>query len=171
MKITRRQLNILIEKYTISEITPDIYHDPVRASAQAKHHIKALSPTQGQFFLVISEIMAGFVPVIGQAIDIKDLGIALKKVFESGGDEGKIETAIAAFAFIPGIGDAAKAAYRAAKTAAKATKKAQKVTSNAMKVDQAIADKLAEDELRNKAEVNSKKVSTELAKKHPDAFI
>lgn len=103
MKITKRQLKILIENYLLKEITPEIAGtpgqggDPSRAAVQAKYVDRTGIVT------LLSELILDFSPA-GTAIDAGHLAVALKKVADSDGQEGKLDTTFAAIGFVPGAG-------------------------------------------------------------------
>ncbi len=110
MKLKRRDLNRLIESLLL-EVTPDIISPGMDVEA-AKRQSEDMSEfmTMGTV-QALAEIIAGFTPA-GVVIDVKDMASALKEVYESGGNEGKINTALAGIGFIPGAGDALVKAFK-----------------------------------------------------------
>ena len=122
MQITRGQLRKLIK-----EITGDIIHDPVDAARHQTDY--KMNPTDRKFFVAISEVIGSFIPGVGQVIAAKDLTLALRQVFLSGGADGKINTAVSALAFVPGLKVAIKAGYKLFKAGQKNVKMSDKEAS------------------------------------------
>lgn len=173
MKTTRKQLINIIKTNLINEIPgldfsdaggdpPAEYQDknlPDRATTQTKYYKKQiLFP----LFLPISEIIMGFTPA-GIAIDVKDLAIAIKAMSQNPGSEEGTNLAIAAFGFVPGVGDATKSAYRSLKVglknAQKGVKASGKVYSNGNKINSSYSGDVAAENLAKK-----------LKRKHPGHF-
>lgn len=112
MKIKKRDLKLIVERY-LNEMTPDIISpgsDVDAARRQSEYMSKNMTMGTVQ---AITEIIVGFTPA-GVVIDVKDLTLALKKIYESGGDEGKIDVALAGIGFLPGAGDAFVKAFKRA---------------------------------------------------------
>lgn len=126
MLITRRELRRLIHESLLLEITPGII-DPgsggadISATRQAKMAGKSRYAAEAA---IGAEIILGFTPV-GIAIDIKDLIVGLR-------ERDPTMIAMAGIGFIPGLGDAIKAPYKAIR-AGRATsgqvRRAQEVTN------------------------------------------
>jgi hypothetical protein len=110
MKIKRKYLNRLIENL-LNEITPDIL-DPGMDVASSKRQSEDMAEYDiAAYAQTLSEIIVGFTPA-GVAIDVKDLTLALKELYETRGDSGKLNATFAAIGFLPGIGDALKGAFK-----------------------------------------------------------
>jgi hypothetical protein len=175
MKITRRQLLRLIKEQVSAAHIPDDgaagfmkgqYPEHIKTANQKQQYDTMKSAERRaakhgndgeykKFLLPIAEVIGSFVPVASQLIAMKDMTLALKKVLMSGGDEGKIDTAVAAISFIPGMGTAASKAYRATVKVAKAS---QKTSGNVLKLTDSEAEEKAEE------------ITAQLKKKHPKKF-
>ena len=176
MKLTRRQLRKLIIEEVSLMTGPDdgtagfiqgqyppgiagnrnkeLQYDAMKSAERraAKH---GNDGAYKKFLVPIAEVIGSFVPVASQLIAAKDLTVALKKVLMSGGNQGKIDAAVAAISFIPGMGPAASKAYRATVKVAKAS---QKTSGNILKLTDA------------EAEEKAKEITAQLKKKHPKKF-
>lgn len=99
MRIKRRDLNRLIEQF-LNEVGPGIGMDPtIRSGDISKTNTLGL------------EIILGFTPA-GVAIDAKDLTLAIKDIYSTGGSAGKLDATFATLGFIPGLGDALKGFFK-----------------------------------------------------------
>lgn len=96
---TKKELSEL-EQFSIGAILGDAFEDP------------SASMTFGQ-------IVMGVIPVVGQVADARDVAVGIYKMWNTGGKDGKLQTAMALIGFIPLLGDGVKSAWKAAKGAGK----------------------------------------------------
>ena len=103
-----------IEQFAIGAIFGDFWEDP---NAPA----------------IVGQIFIGVIPIVGQIADARDVIAGVIKIYETGGKDGKFQTAMALVGFIPLFGDAIKAAKGGGKKAAvEAAKEAAPATTKAL---------------------------------------
>lgn len=61
----------------------------------------------------VGQIVVGCVPIVGQIADARDVAAGIYKMWQTGGKDGKLQTALALVGFIPLFGDGIKAAKKA----------------------------------------------------------
>lgn len=81
------------EEFAVGAIMGDAFEDP------------SVSSTTGQ-------VVIGLIPIVGQIADARDVAVGIHKIWNSGGDDGKLQTTLAIVGFIPGIGDLVKGAFK-----------------------------------------------------------
>jgi hypothetical protein len=86
-----------VEKFAIGAIFGDWFEDP------------SVDSTLGQIFI-------GVIPIVGQIADARDVAAGIYKMWSSGGNDGKLQTALALVGLVPLFGDAIKAAKGAGKS-------------------------------------------------------
>lgn len=116
MVINKKQLRSLIEG-VINEWGEDVYNAPASATRQSSYAHGGSISWASDFVPLFTDIIASFIPGVGQVIDVKDLALAIEGVIKSKGDSSKIDVAVSMIGFIPVVGDVAKAANRMSKTA------------------------------------------------------
>ena len=72
------------------------------------------------------QIVIGLIPIVGQIADARDVCVGIYKIYESGGKDGKVQTAFALIGFVPLFGDWIKRAAKVGKNAPDAVKAAAK---------------------------------------------
>ena len=113
-----------IEQFAVGAIFGDWFEEGTAAS------------TVGQIFI-------GVIPIVGQIADARDVAAGVYKVWETGGKDGKLQTAMALVGFVPLLGDAVKSGRKAGGKVAK-----EVIEEAAPKVEREFARKLADDPLR-----------------------
>ncbi|MCI0398150.1 MAG: hypothetical protein L0322_24915, partial [Chloroflexi bacterium] len=58
--------------------------------------------------MIMGQIVIGCVPIVGQIADARDVAAGIAKMWQTGGKDGKLQTALALVGFIPVFGDAVK---------------------------------------------------------------
>ena len=106
MKITKSNLKKIITEYFLNEITPEIIAPGIGDAKRATVQAGGFRDDTGVMVLT-AELIADFTP-LGPAIDTAHLAIALKRVAETGGEDGKTGATFAAMGFIPGAGGVLK---------------------------------------------------------------
>jgi hypothetical protein len=88
---------------------------------------------------LFGQIFTGVIPIVGQIGDARDTAAGVAKMWESGGKDGKLQTALALVGFVPLIGDYVKNARKGGKIAA------ETLQESIPEMTQAYARKIAAD--------------------------
>lgn len=105
MKLTRRQLYKIIKESLLNELTYDIIGTPgIGGDARAASRQQDIVDDYHPAVRAIGTLMTDFSPA-GFVLDIGRIALALEKIYKSGGDQGKIDLALAGAGFLPGAGD------------------------------------------------------------------
>lgn len=105
MKLTRRQLDKIIKESLLNELTYDIIGTPgiggdARAASRQQDIVDEYHPAVS----ALGTLLTDFSPM-GFVLDVGRVALALEKIYKSGGDQGKIDLALAGAGFLPGAGD------------------------------------------------------------------
>ncbi len=64
---------------------------------------------------IVGQVLVGVIPVVGQIADARDVALGIRKMWRTGGKDGKLQTALALVGLIPLLGDAIKWAVKRAR--------------------------------------------------------
>ncbi len=134
-----------IEQFSMGVIIGDFIEDPTAT-------------------MTVSQVITGCIPIVGQVADARDVAAGIYKMWQTGGTDGKVQTALALVGFVPLLGDGVKSAWRAARGAGKeaATVAAREAFVDGLKGGEQV---LAQRVLKNADEVaQAFKLSKEEAK-------
>lgn len=83
-----------VEEFAVGAIFGDWYEEP------------SVSATVGQ-------ILVGCIPIVGQVADARDVAAGIRRMWQTGLRDGKLQTVLALVGFVPLLGDGIKSALRA----------------------------------------------------------